>query len=865
MKTPDVMGFFLSAACLVLAAGIGLPQTVSRLDLSGIWKVTWNDGNHGFGWSPEEFAAFNPELDPLRYIDVPVPMDMNLAFQNLGFTEDLTFGMNTLKTRWVGQQVYQYCRTVDAPDDVRDADAWLTFERLDINAVVFLNGTRIGEHRNAFIPCRFPVKGVLKPGKNLLVVAVESGSYDVADRPGRDYNAAFTVLLNKRHWLRKPQYQFGWDWNPVLVNVGITGPVSLEWTKSAVRLDQIVPWIRMSDDLSSADLTVRAFIESSVDTGNATVEVGLEPSGRTERRTVALRKGLHAVPVGMRVEGPELWWPVGQGKQALYTMTVSVSSGGRMLDSASRRIGFRKIEVDRSPHPVEGNYFTVKVNNRPVFLKGGNWVPADMVYSNVGRKRLDALTDFALAANFNTLRIWGGGLFAGNELLSLCDEKGLVVWHDFLFACAEYPGDDVGFYHEVEREVRWAAREFAHHPSLIVWCGNNEMEWGVFGWGYTESGKVVPDYILFHHLIPVVLKEEDPFRFYWPSSPYSENHEFPNSKTTGDQHPWTDWGTMEGFDLHIYRGYVDRFPNEGGVLGASSPASIRQMLPADQRFVRSFAWEHHDNTLNLAAKDGEGLSYKTVRIWTGLDYRKLPLDDYLFASALLQAEGLTEYISNFRRRMTSSASAIFWMFNDSWPVSHGWTIVDYYLRRKLAFHPVRRANLPVTVVVADEGRDIVVYGINDGTAEWKGKVRYGLFETHGRMVLDESADANLPSNQSVRLASFDKAVFEQAGIRRHGAFAVLERDGAPVAQYRLFLAKFVDMEFDKPAISIKTDGDKAVFSSPFFVWGVCLDRDGESHVSDNCFDLYPGIPYGVRLNKGEKIRVVATGNDLFKR
>jgi beta-mannosidase len=848
----------------MLKTGGACPQTVSRMDLSGTWKVTWNDGNHGYGGSVDEYSRFNPEMDPLRYIDIPVPMDLNLAFQNLGYAPDPYVGMNSLNARWISQQVYQYYRYVNAPEEAADgADAWLVFERLDCNTVVYLNGTRVGEHKNTFIPCRIPVKGVLKQGKNILTVTVESGIYDVADRPGREYNAGFSTALNKRHWLRKPQYQFGWDWNPVMINVGITGPVSLEWTRAAARLDQIVPWIRMGDDLSSADVTVRAFIESSSEAENATLEVKLEPSGRTEKRNVTLQKGLNAYPVEMKVLDPELWWPAGQGKQSLYTLSVSVASGGRILDSASRRIGFRKIEVDRSPHPVEGNYFTIRVNNRPVFLKGGNWVPADMIYGSVDRKRMDALTNLALAANFNTLRIWGGGLYAGNELLSLCDEKGLVVWHDFLFACAEYPGDDVEFYRGVGREVRWAAREFATHPSLIAWCGNNELEWGTFGWGYTETGKVVPDYILYHHLIPVTLKEEDPVRFYWPSSPYSENHEFPNSKITGDQHPWADWGTMEGFDLHIYRGFVDRFPNEGGVLGASSPATLRQMLPPAERFARSFSWEHHDNALNLASKDGEGLTYKTIRIWTGLDYRGLPLEDYLFASALLQAEGLTEYITNFHRRMFSSSSAIFWMFNDSWPVTHGWTVVDYYLRKKLAFHPVRRANLPVTVVAADEGTEIGIYGVNDSPVEWKGDLQYGLFGMLGGLPLNEGSDAVLPANQSVRLASFDKSLFLNAGIQRHGAFAVLKKDGETVARHRLFLAKFGELEYQKPAISIRDTGTRASLVSPVFVWGVCLDRDGESDVSDNCFDLIPGIPYEVRVKKGEKIRVLTTGNDLM--
>jgi beta-mannosidase len=309
---------------------------------------------------------------------------------------------------------------------------------------------------------------------------------------------------------------------------------------------------------------------------------------------------------------------------------------------------------------------------------------------------------------------------------------------------------------------------------------------------------------------------------------------------------------------------VDRFPNEGGVLGASSPATLRQFLPADEQFVRSFSWDLHDNMMNFVT-DQKGVTYKFIEDWLGKDYTKMSFDDYVYASALLQAEGLMEYINNFHRRMYSSSSAIFWMYNDSWPVTHGWTIVDYYLRKKLAYYPVRRAFEQICVVVAEEGNNINVYGINEKQETWKGRLEYGLFETSGKLPVNKFENVILPPNSSKIIASFDKNIFIQAGIKNHGAFAVLRDKETVISQHRLFLSRFKDIVLLKPDISIKQSGNKAFITSPVYVWGLSLDINGESGVTDNCFDLIPGIPYVVKLGDGERIEVKMTGNDLMIR
>jgi len=851
---------FLLFIALLTSFTIIKAQSVNSIELSGIWKVTWNEGGHG-PQSLESYLQSDPSQDPERFLDVQVPLELHLALQKAGLVDDINYGMNTLKARWVAEKYWLYVKTFKAPDEALNQKVWLVFDQLDLNAVILLNGEQVGTHNSAFVPCRIDVTGKLKKGENLLQIGIESGLYGVADKDGGNYQQNMGALLNKRHWMRKPQYQFLWDWNPQLINVGITGPVRLEWANS-IRLDQVVVQCRLSDDLQKAILTVKSFMEGFNKQPGIKIKATVLETGEFELIDLDFKPELTAYTCNVEVLHPRLWWPAGQGDQPLYNISIEVLNEDVVLAKKIIRTGIRSIKIDQSPHPEEGNYFTLVINNRKVFMKGGNWVPPDMIYSSISRERLDLLTDMALKANFNMLRIWGGATWAGHELLNLCDEKGILVWHDLLFACSKYPADDKEFYDQVKYEVQWGVREFSPHPSLVVWCGNNENEVGTFYWGWDKYGKIMPDYGLYHHTIPLIMKEEDPSRPFWPSSPFSPGHINPNSPIVGDQHPWDVSLGAAGPDFWEYRKYVDRFPNEGGVLGASSPATLRQFLPPDEQFIRSFSWDHHDNEVNFWNLK-PGLNYQLVEMWLGKKAEDLGFEKYAMASGLLQAEGLTEYISNYRRRMFSSSSAVFWMYDDSWPVTHGWTIVDYYLRKKLAYHPVRRAYQPVTTVVALENDSVKIFGINDSPNPWQGTVRFGIFRLEGGFQINESNPAFIPPNTSILLAVFPAKQWKEEDKKTSGAFSLLEQNGKMVAQYRFFMERFKDMKLLKPIVKITHGKDSVTFQSEVFIWGACIDIDGERKVEDNCFDLLPGIPYTIPWTEKAMPKVIFTGNDLF--
>lgn len=834
-----------------------------QLLLNGTWKLSWAEGD-GLMAHRHLTAA---KLGTRPALDARVPAPIHQVLSDAGLIDDVNVGLNSLRARWVEEMFWVFRHSFSVPAEVTQAaSVRLCFACLELDVEVFLNNESIGVHRNAHRPAEFDVAGKLKVGENLLVVCLESGMHSNSDRQGTNYGTGDIGRLTKRHWNRHPQYQHGWDWQARLVNIGILGDVELQWNDGP-RMDEVTVFSVPADDLCSARFTLRATVhgEKAI-RSQARLRVTLRETGQEVETQLTLTAGdAQRCELVIDVKNPQLWWPVGYGNQPLYHVQAELISEGEAVQRVVRRTGVRRVEMDQSPHHEKGRHCILKINHTKVFCKGGNWVPPAMLYGNASPEHFRRLAAIALDANFNLLRIWGGGTFADPALCDFCDENGILIWHDFLFACAKYPMHDPAFLNEARREVTFATRRMAHHPALVVWCGNNEIESADWNWGYDNVSPATPHYAFFHRDIPVILKREDPSTLHWISSPISPDYENPDDAFSGDQHPWmVSIGAPGGADFHRYRQQPDRFANEGGLLGASSPATLKQFLPENERHLLSPSWDHHDNT--LAAQDsipGEpGHAYQTVTLWTGLEPSQMNWEDYAFVSALLQAEGLVEYISNYRRRKYSSAAAVFWMFNDSWPTTHGWTIVDYYLRRKLAYCPVKRAFAPVTVVVAEEDNQINIYGVNETLQEKNVSLRYGLVATlTPEWLMTETLTVCLAPNASTLLATFSKERMVACGTDRCVAAAVLLDGETEVARHRLMLERFKAMKFATPQITIEQGVDRITLNTDIFAWGVCLDVDGELPLADNCIDLLPGISYPIAWTSScGTPRVVRIGN-----
>ena len=725
---------------------------MNQLSLDGTWKLRWSDGQRG---RPE--YAERLETDDVRYIDAAVPGEVHLDLLRAGLITDPYVRAQAKDSRWVEDCVWSYRRFFDASDDAVQGRAWLCFQSLDLTAKIVLNGEVVGTHGNVFRPCRVEVTGKLKAGANLLTVHLDAGLIAVSEKPHSGYVfGGFDQHLHKRHWLRKPQSQFGWDWSPRLINIGIAGAVTLEWTGEAVRLDEFTAQTDVNSALNEGTVRGRFFLERlAADEVEAIVALYLDSGSGDELRaqqTVKLDRARGCGEVELRVPDPRLWWPVGHGAQALYTLRGEVSVGGRHVASVIRRIGFRRVRVNQEPHPDSGQYFGFEINGRPIFLKGANFVPADLIFARLDRPRYTALVDQALTANFNFLRVWGGGLYESDDFYDLCDERGIVVWQEFIYACGKYPLQDEVFYAEARREAVYQVRRLSSRPSLIAWCGNNEID--MFNdWRVSEQGVVRPDYGFFHLTLRQIVHAEYPGCYYQPSSPYSPDGTLsPNSDDIGDQHPWSIG--FDNVDFHGYRPMVCRFPNEGGFLGPTSLPTVLSCLPDGQQHVGSFAWQFHDNAVDSW---WEPSSVDTImREWLGRDVRGMSVEEFVYWGGLIQGEALREYIEAFRHKMFSSACACFWMFNDCWPAVRSWTIIDYNLRRTPAFHAVRKAFSPVHVVLARAAGLIRIYGLNEGCEARALMLRSGVFTLAGDYPRDEECSVVLPPNASTCLAAFPR-------------------------------------------------------------------------------------------------------------
>ena len=382
------------------------------LSLNGDWKLLHSDGERGRA----EYALAET-IQPERYLAAQVPGSVHLDLMRAGLIDDPALGLNSLKARWVEECIWAYRREFDFTAPAAPTAVWLVLECLDLNAKIYLNGQQVGQHNNAFVPCRLEVSRFLRTGKNWITVIIESGIIGAGDKLSTGVGSKdayhFGQNLHKQHWLRKPAYQFGWDWTARLGNVGISGDVTLEWSEeTALRLDTLVPLVQVHEDLQTATVTVRARVENSGSTlQKVQLQAAIPELDWTADTAFEVEPGCHILEVVRDITGFALWWPTGAGEAILYSLAAHVLVDEVRLDYAPKRIGFRHVRVNQDPHPDGGNYCIVEVNHRRIFLKGANSIPADMILARVEDSRYRALIDRAVEANFNFLRVWGGGVY----------------------------------------------------------------------------------------------------------------------------------------------------------------------------------------------------------------------------------------------------------------------------------------------------------------------------------------------------------------------------------------------------------------------------------------------------------------------
>ena len=679
-----------------------------------ILNGTWELRDEPLGGEPAETAA---RLQALRqgWIASPVPGDIHQGLVAAGRIEEPLLGLNSEDCRWTEDRAWWYRKTFDAPSGWKTADrVEIALDGLDANAELFLNGLHIGAHRNAFRPFVADVKPGLRPTGNVLLIRLSAGLETVceADLDAPDGVRAPTEASKgrragrgdeRRIMVRKPQYGFGWDWSPRIATTAIGGDVRLRLLKTAcIRDVHIVP---VRDDRGAgvrlkATVTVDRLHFWKTADGVVTLSV-TDPRGRrhaTEWRGL-LRSGRNHIDLELPLRQPQLWWPNGYGEHPLYRVNAAVRVGRERAAFPAFHTGLRFLELDTGP-----GTFALRVNGVKIFCKGANWIPPDALYARTKPAQYRKLVREARAANFNMLRVWGGGRYEHDAFYEACDRNGILVWQDFMYACAPYPDHQESFRLEAEREADHQTRRLRHHPCLALWCGNNENVWGFKDWWDERTRRGA---WIYHDLLPEVVRRHCREIPYWNGSPYG-GVDTPNSETVGNRHHWHDCMMHAEMHKRITPEEYDRcralFVSEYGYIGAPVRKTIETYLDGAPFDRGGKVWQHHNNTFEK----------NTVEAGIRKHYRDpegLTLDDYLLYAGLCQGLMYGYSLESFRAR-ADCHGCLFWMFNDCWG-EVGWSIIDYYLRRKPAYDFVRRALAPVRLILRAEGDRIRVVVAND--------------------------------------------------------------------------------------------------------------------------------------------------------
>ncbi|MFD1717276.1 glycoside hydrolase family 2 protein [Georgenia deserti] len=660
-------------------------------------------------------------------VPATVPGSVHTDLLDAGLIPDPYLGENESALTWMHRADWVYETRFEAVPLEPGERAALCFDGLDTVATVTLNGTELGSTENMHRRYRFDVTELLA-AENALAVSFRSAltraeelEAELGPRP-HSYPHPFNAI-------RKMACSFGWDWGPDLQTAGIWRPVRLErW--SLARLAEVRPVVTVA-----ADGTGRVEILADVETDGAPVEgLRLDATLTAPDGTSPAAQGEVAVSgargvVALEVPHAERWWPHGYGDQPLYGLQVGLHHGQQHLDTWKRRIGFRDVVVRTEPDEV-GTGFTIEVNGTPIFAKGANWIPDDHLLTRVTPERYARRIDQAVGANLNLLRIWGGGIYEDDAFYDSCDAAGILVWQDFLLACAAYAEEEPQR-SEFEAEARDNVARLMPHPSLVLWNGGNENLWGFMDWGWQEPlGGATWGYGYYHDLFPRIVRELDPTRPYVEGSPTSpgfapwEKH--PNDADHGLKHEWRVWNQI---DYRHYRDEAPRFVSEFGFQGPPTWATLTRALDEADLHKESRAFLLHQK-----APDGNG---KLDRGLTPHLPAPEGFGDWHWATQLNQAHAVRFALEHYRSHWPRTAGAVVWQLNDCWPVT-SWAAVDGDERRKPLWFALRSAYAPRLLTVQPRGETLVVAVVNDTDEAWRGTVAISRQGLEGRTLAETS-------------------------------------------------------------------------------------------------------------------------------
>lgn len=828
---------------------------MKRMDLNNDWKLR----EAPLGWNREFYAEVMKSKE--KWYGVNLPVDVHMPLIEAGEMKDPVLSDYCRDAEWVEDRSWWFVKHFDAADLPEENDiVELVMEGLDSRSDIFLNGKYLGCHKSVHFPFVCEVKDKLIAGDNVITVRMTSGMEEISREEVMELDDAVCLETHnggkfrgdaRRSFVRRPQYTVGWDWGPKVITIGMTGDVYLRgYKKTAVR-EVKLETISIGE---TAKLHMMVNIENLdfVGSKSCDLHVRMKLDGtlckEVVREKVLLTSGYNYVDLEYEVENPKLWWPNGYGRHPLYQAEVEVVCEGLTEIYPSFSYGIRTIELNTEVIEGEDRNFTFVVNGKPVYCKGGNWVPNDFIYARVPEEKYNVLVEEAVEANFNMFRVWGGGLYERELFYDLCDRSGILIWHDFMFACSTYPDHHEWFRTLMWKELDYQTKRLRNHSSLALFCGTNEVHW-IFNsednpqWGIEFSSEHPYGLGIPNKMAKEIIRNNCPQIPYWNSSPYGGK--LPNDDTAGDVHRWHNALMSKKMEERIepkdYDTIESKFVSEYGFIGPCCLESTKEYMDGASMDREGDVWQMHSNVFE------KGTVNEAIRKSYVEEPEKLSMENYIIYGGMTHAL-MYGYSLESMRFKEHCSGGLFWMYNDAWG-EVGWTIVDYYLRRKIPYYAVKRslAHRKFTLRLVDGS--VVLQGLNDTPKVWKTKVEIGYVSFDGtkRELRELEVCTSAGSREYLYSMELPDKDF------RTGTIMLYAKDADSVW---LRMDDMRKLEYETSPVDVlesaaEDDGWKVTVEASGFAHGVYYKGDEKG--SDNYFDLLPGEKKTVYI-KGCKTR-----------
>lgn len=786
-----------------------------------------------------------------KWLEAQVPGCVHTDLYDNNLIPDPFYGTNEKDLQWISDENWEYKKIIDIDNEFLSKEVQLLkFYGLDTYARVFINGSLFIASNNMFHPWEVNVKGVFKLGRNEILVFFDSPIKKVLPKMNKmtyELPADNDQIKKTSPHTRKAPYHYGWDWGPSFATCGIWQNVKIiaydSFTFNNVYVDQK----EIQPDIAKIKIsvTITSEVESDVEL------LIVEPKSKINiSKSVKLRKGKNSFYRVIEIISPRLWWPNGHGAQNMYIFEISAKNNN-CVDIKKIKTGLRDFKVQLG-EDSDGNSFAFMVNGKPIFSKGANWIPGDSFTTRMTKDNYKTLLENAVNANMNTVRVWGGGIYESEDFYDLCDELGLIVWQDFMFACSLYPGND-DFLESVKKEAEYQIIRLRNHPSIALWCGNNEIAVAWHNWGWKEKYPEIvftKDYKnLFHELLPKLCNSLDKSRLYWPSSP---GYDLLLPKTgqelnRGDVHYWGVW--HGGDELSSFSENVGRFMSEFGMQSFPSPVTVDYFCPSNEQEINSDIVKSHQK-----ASLGNANIMKYI-----LMYYNQPKDfsSFIMLSQIMAGEAIKVAVESHRMAMPYCMGSLYWQLNDCWPGA-SWSSMDYFGNWKALHYYAKKFFSPL-LICADIQPDILnVYVVNDGESIKDSKILIELYDFKGTLTYEDIAIMNINANSSTNVFSDKKdKVLNGLNVKNVMLRVSIEIHGfiASTNDYFFEKTKFLNVDeqnfnvnVEKADVGYNIDIESKSFLNRFYA--LCLNDTGV--FSDNYFNMLPGEKRKIQFIPSEK-------------